>query len=89
MREKIEECFYRGDAHPKATNVGELIEQLKRLPPELKVDSNFSHGVQLVVLNVSSYGPEEPEWLKNRRLKKREIEHEKMVERVTGRCQKR
>lgn len=57
MREKIEECFYRGDDHPKATNVGELIEQLKRLPPELKVDSNFSHGVQLVVLNVSSYRP--------------------------------
>lgn len=57
MKNKIEECFYRGESKPKAMTVGELIEQLKRLPEELKVDSSFSHGVQLVVFNISSSRP--------------------------------
>lgn len=49
----IPEEFYKGDVDkPTACDVGELIEQLQRLPRHLPVKSGFGEGCQLVVYNI-------------------------------------
>ena len=40
--------------HPIATNVGELIKQLQRLPHALPVESDWGGGVELTVYNVNT-----------------------------------
>lgn len=37
--------------------VGEVIEQLQRLPTELRIEQGFADGVRLVVTNVSTGDP--------------------------------
>ena len=48
--------FWSGDKNPKAYNVGELIEQLERLPKEIELSSGFSDGVGLVLYNIDRDG---------------------------------
>lgn len=51
LRDVIPSMFYRGDEQkPVATNVGELIEILQRLPSDLKLDEDS----RVVVYNVKS-----------------------------------
>lgn len=40
--------------HPRAYTVGEVVDQLKRLPPDLPVESGFGKGVELIVFNVGA-----------------------------------
>ena len=58
MKDQIPEEFYKyeGDK-PAADNVGELIEQLKKLPSGLPVEATFSDGVQLAVYNIDQENP--------------------------------
>ena len=61
----IHKKFYRQEfSRPSAYTVGELLEILKQLPPELEIESDFSSGVELVVYNMKT----------NRHLQFREIE---------------
>ena len=48
--------FWSGNETPKAYNVGELIEQLERLPKEIELSSGFSDGVGLVLYNIDRDG---------------------------------
>jgi len=57
LKDKISPEFYNGDhVTPRVGTVGELIEQLKRLPKDLALSGwpeRFSHEV--VVYNISSH----------------------------------
>ena len=59
LKELIAIAFYNGNHEtPRAENVGELIDQLKRLPPELPLSGwpeKYSH--EIVVYNVSEHNP--------------------------------
>ena len=48
---EIDPVFYRGDKKPKASNVGQLIKQLQRLPKSLSLKC-FNKGIQLTVYNI-------------------------------------
>lgn len=50
MKDKIPTKFYKGKDMPVANTVGELIEILKELPPELPVDQGFNNQWTLVVV---------------------------------------
>lgn len=51
-REEVPKQFYRGDmAKPVAQTVGELIDELSRLPSDLPVDP-YEDGVALTVYNI-------------------------------------
>lgn len=47
----IPEKFYKGDDQPCAYTVGELIEILQELPPDLCVDMGFDTAAVVVVYN--------------------------------------
>lgn len=51
IRQDIPEDFYKGD-YPVVYTVGELIEELKRLPEDLPITLGFNQGVGVVVYNV-------------------------------------
>lgn len=56
MRNKdiIPDDFYRGDLeHPIADSVGELIQILKRLPPEMRLSESY----EIIVYNIKSQEP--------------------------------
>lgn len=44
--------FYHGDDHPECKTVGELIEQLQRLPKDLRCKCGMSGRLRLVVYNI-------------------------------------
>lgn len=47
--------FYNVNYNPvHCETVGEVIEQLKRLPPDLPVDQGFGKGVRITVYNAST-----------------------------------
>lgn len=48
--------FWSGNTKPKAFTVGELIEQLQRLPHEIEISSGFNPGVGLCLYNVDRDG---------------------------------
>lgn len=50
----IPEEFYRGDNMPVVHNVGELKEQLSRLPDDLPLEAGFGDAVALVVFNINT-----------------------------------
>ncbi|MGO1500795.1 MAG: hypothetical protein ACTHWH_05880 [Marinobacter sp.] len=53
LKDAIESDFYKGDMDkPIASDVGELIEQLKRLPRHLPVNHGFGEGCSLTVYNI-------------------------------------
>ena len=53
IKDRIPECFYAGDNHPKAHTVTKLIEELQKLPGTLRVGTSFSRGVKIVVFNIN------------------------------------
>lgn len=48
----VPEKFYRGDKHPKARTVGQLIKILEELPKSLPVHAGFSRRVSVTVYNI-------------------------------------
>ena len=48
--------FWSGNKKPKAFNVGELIEELKRLPAEIEISQGFGRGAGLCLYNVDRDG---------------------------------
>jgi hypothetical protein len=54
VKEMIMKEFYKGDMEqPSAHTVGELIEHLKRLPSNLRIEAGFGKGCELVVYNIN------------------------------------
>ena len=50
--------FYRGEIErPMATQVSDLIWQLKKLPQDMLIKQGFGDGVQLTVYNINSAAP--------------------------------
>lgn len=49
---RIPKRFYHGDEKPVAKTVGELIELLKQIPPELQL-TLYRKGLQVIVYNIS------------------------------------
>lgn len=47
--------FFKGEMHPVAYTVGELISHLQQLPSCLKIRHESKKGVELVVYNMGSY----------------------------------
>ena len=54
MRDIIPKDFYHGDDHPTCETVGELINELNRLPKELEVRLGFGSMAKLVVFNINT-----------------------------------
>ena len=53
LKDIIPSEFYKADeSSPFAETVGELIEQLKRLPRDLPVRHGFDHGCSPTVYNI-------------------------------------
>lgn len=49
------EFYHESKPTPKVMNVGELIDQLKRLPKDLPIKQNYPEiGASLVVFNIRS-----------------------------------
>lgn len=54
LKDLIPSEFYRGDEEsPYAETVGQLIEQLQRLPADLPVMHGFDYGCCLTVYNIN------------------------------------
>ncbi len=53
LRDIVPEEFYRGDDHPYAETVEELIYLLQKLPGDLPIKQGFNNGCTLIVFNVS------------------------------------
>lgn len=53
LRDVIDVEFYKGESQPRASNVGELILILQRLPSDLPVYSSFDSRVEVGVYNIS------------------------------------
>jgi hypothetical protein len=52
-KEVIPKCFWHdSEPTPVAETVGDLIEQLQRLPPDLEVRAGWYAGAALVVFNI-------------------------------------
>lgn len=51
MADDIPREFYYGDDHPICYTVGDLVEQLKRLPRGMKINQGFGRGVEVIVYN--------------------------------------
>ena len=50
--------FYKGDLErPMATQISDLIWQLKKLPQDKLIKQRFGEGVQLTVYNINSEAP--------------------------------
>lgn len=54
-KDVIPKCFWH-DSEPAPTvrTVGEMIEQLQRLPPDLEVRAGWSDAAMLVVYNINN-----------------------------------
>ena len=58
MQDRIPKEFYISRLpKPVAETVGDLIEQLQRLPPELAIEQGFGRGGKLKVYNASTASP--------------------------------
>jgi hypothetical protein len=54
LKDQIPHEFYKAEYRkPVAKNVEQLIAQLQKLPPKLKIVDGFGSGCQLVVYNVN------------------------------------
>ncbi|MBE8233552.1 MAG: hypothetical protein HAW67_07415 [Endozoicomonadaceae bacterium] len=55
LKQIIPTGFYHSDSAPhSATNVGELIEQLKKLPSHLPINSSRNSGCIVTVFNINA-----------------------------------
>lgn len=54
MADEIPQEFYKGMGPQPAMTVGELIEQLQKLPKDLKINQGFGKGVRACVYNVNA-----------------------------------
>jgi hypothetical protein len=54
-KETVPSHFYKGDEKkPSAFTVGELMELLETLPPDLEIAMGFGDGVELCVYNIKT-----------------------------------
>ena len=51
-REVVPQKFYKGDRHPRARTVGQLIGILQELPASLRVEATFGEAPEVVVYNI-------------------------------------
>jgi len=56
-KSEVPELFTTGDDHPEPINVGGLIDELKKLPPDLPISAGIGPGVTMVVFNISEGFP--------------------------------
>ena len=52
IKDRIPEEFYKGERQPTAYTVKKLIQELQRLPENLRVETSFSGGVRITVFNI-------------------------------------
>ena len=57
FKDLVPEQFYKGNQHVTPGNVGQLIEQLERLPKDLLLTGTFSNEIELIVHSIDTSLP--------------------------------